>query len=175
MAPGPAIRRAGPADFDRIEALERACFGVADGAFSHRQLRYLLANPRAYWMLGADGQAMACWLVAANGRTRWVRLYSLAVHPALQGQGWGARLLAAGTAWMRARGFAVCRAEVRAGNQPARRLYERFGFHETGRLPDYYGPGIDGLRLTLVLRAAGSTAPRHRPEASRPRRRRPGP
>ncbi len=158
MTSGAAIRRARPADLDRIEALERECFGTVDGAFSRRQLRRLLANPRARWMLAADGQAVACWLTAGNGRARWLRLYSLAVHPGLRGQGWGKRLLSSGLAWGRTQGFSACRAEVRASNHGARRLYEQFGFREAGRLPDYYGRGIDGVRLALDLRRARPAA-----------------
>ncbi|MHB8257592.1 MAG: GNAT family N-acetyltransferase [Acidiferrobacterales bacterium] len=158
MSARPAIRRAGPADLDRIVEIERECFGTVDGAFSRRQLRRLLANPNAYWMLGADGLAVACWLTASNGRARWARLYSLAVHPKLRGQGWGGRLLRAGLAWMRARDLSVCRAEVNALNHPARRLYARFGFQEVGRLPGYYGPAVDGLRLVLHLSTEKSAA-----------------
>ena len=158
MSARPAIRRAGPSDLDRIVEMERECFGTVDGAFSRRQLGRLLANPNAYWMLGANGLAVACWLTAGNGRARWARLYSLAVHPKLRGQGWGARLLRAGLVWMRARNLSVCRAEVKALNHPARQLYARFGFREVDRLPDYYGPGVDGLRLVLHLRTAKSAA-----------------
>ncbi len=151
MAARPAIRRAGSSNLDQIVTLERECFGDVDGAFSRRQLGRLLANPNAYWILGADDQAVACWLTAGNGRARWARLYSLAVHPKLRGQGWGGRLLRAGLAWMQACGLSVCHAEVKADNHAARRLYAQFGFQEIGQLPGYYGPGIDGLRLVLHL------------------------
>ena len=141
------LRRAGPADLDAIAALEAACFGAGDGAFSRRQLRTLLKNPNAWWLLSLDGRAMACWLEVSNGRSRWARLYSLAVHPAARGQGWGKRLLQAGFDWMRQEGLNTCRAEVKADNRAARQLYAAQGFHETGLLRDYYGPGIDGMRL----------------------------
>ena len=97
------LRRAGPEDLDAIATLETACFGANDGAFTRRQLRALLNNPNAYWLISFDGRAMACWLKVSNGRARWARLYSLAVHPALRGQGWGKRLLQAGFSWMRAK------------------------------------------------------------------------
>ncbi len=141
------LRRAGPADIAAVAALEAACFGAADGAFSRRQLRTLLTNPNACWLLSPDGRAMGCWLLVSNGRARWARLYSLAVHPVLRGQGWGERLLEAGFAWMRQEGLTTCRAEVKADNHAARRLYARHGFVETGLLPDYYAPGVDGVRL----------------------------
>jgi ribosomal protein S18 acetylase RimI-like enzyme len=142
------LRKAGPADLDRIAALEAACFGAADGIFSPRQLRDLLNNPNANWLLSLDGKAMGCWLKVGNGRARWARLYSLAVHPALRGQGWGKRLINAGFHWMRAEGLSACRAEVKADNRAARKLYAGCGFQETGLLRDYYAPGVDGVRLS---------------------------
>jgi [ribosomal protein S18]-alanine N-acetyltransferase len=145
------LRRAGPADLDAIAALEAACFGAADGVFSQRQLRALLANPNAHWLISPDGRAVACWLRVNNGRARWARLYSLAVHPALRGQGWGKRLLDAGFLWMRREGLTTCRAEVKADNHAARRLYAGLGFRESEPLRDYYAPGADGVRLSLKI------------------------
>ncbi|HCU53954.1 MAG TPA: N-acetyltransferase [Gammaproteobacteria bacterium] len=141
------LRRAGPADLDIIAALESACFGTADGAFTRHQLRALLNNPNAFWLLSLDGRAVGCWLKVSNGRARWARLYSLAVHPDLRGQGWGKRLMEAGFAWMQEEQITVCRAEVKVKNLTARRLYADYGFRETGHLPGYYAPGVDGIRL----------------------------
>ena len=145
------LRPAVAADLDAIAALEAACFGEADGVFSRRQLRALLANANAHWLISLDGRAVACWLKVSNGRARWARLYSLAVHPALRGQGWGKRLLEAGFAWMREHDLGVCRAEVKADNHAARRLYAGFGFRESAPLRDYYAPGVDGVRLSLTI------------------------
>jgi ribosomal protein S18 acetylase RimI-like enzyme len=145
------LRKAGPADLDRIVALEAACFGTADGAFMPRQLRNLLMNPNAYWLVSLDAQAMACWLKVGNGRARWARLYSLAVHPARRGQGWGKLLIEAGFSWMREQELAICRAEVKADNHAARRLYASCGFLEGTVLPDYYAPGVDGVRLITTI------------------------
>ena len=145
------LRRATRADLDAITALERRCFGTVDGVFNRRQLRALLANPNAYWLVKTDGHAMACWLTAGNGRARWARLYSLAVDPHLRGQGWGGKLLAAGEDWMQQQGLNICRAEVKADNHGARRLYVSQGYLEAGTLPDYYGKGLDGMRLVKRL------------------------
>lgn len=165
-----AIRRAGPADLDRIARLERECFGETDGVFTRRQLARLLRSPNAHWIISADGRAVSCWLLANNGRARWARLYSLAVHPALRGQGWGERLVRAGMAWMRAKDLTACRAEVKVDNHAARRLYARLGFQEAGHLSDYYGSGVDGVRLIMSLppprptprRSAAISAKKHR-------------
>jgi [ribosomal protein S18]-alanine N-acetyltransferase len=145
-----SLRQAGPADLDAIADLEAACFGKSDGAFTRRQLRALLKNPNAFWLVSADGRAMACWLKASNGRGRWARLYSLAVHPSLRGHGWGKRLIEAGFVWMQQQRLATCRAEVKAGNVAARRLYASYGFHESSILRDYYAKDVDGVRLTFM-------------------------
>lgn len=144
------LRRAGPEDLDTVAALEAACFGDADGAFNRRQLKALLRNPNAFWLISPDGRAMTCWLKASNGRARWARLYSLAVHPDARGRGLGKQLLDAGLAWMRKERLATCRAEVKADNRTARRLYAACGFRESGLLRDYYAPGVDGMRLAFT-------------------------
>lgn len=152
-----ALRSADLADFEAIHALERACFGTDDGIFNRRQLRRLLRNPRAHWRIGADGRAVACWLRAGNGRTRWARLYSLAVHPSVRGHGWAQRLLADGEEWMRTNRLGCVRAEVKLDNHRARALYARAGFREIEVLPEYYTSGCDGLRLEKRL--AGPVRP----------------
>jgi len=145
--PADRIRRAVPPDLDRIVALETICFRTGDGRFSRRQLRALLRNPNAYWLVTTDGKAMACWLKVSNGRARWARLYSLAVHPQARGHGIAGRLLAAGRAWMRKEKIKTCRAEVNRGNRAALSLYAREGFQPAGVAPDYYAPGVDAIRL----------------------------
>jgi ribosomal protein S18 acetylase RimI-like enzyme len=37
-------------------------------------------------------------------------------------------------------------------NRPALRLFEQAGFKRYRKLPGYYGPGIHGVRLRLVVR-----------------------
>ena len=146
-----SLRVAGPADLDTIANLEAACFGAADGVFSPRQLLALLSNPNSYWLISLDGRSVACWLKVSNGRARWARLYSLAVHPAMRGRGWGKYLIESGFVWMRTQGLTACRAEVKAGNLAARKLYADCGFQEGGVLRDYYAPGMDGVRLARTI------------------------
>lgn len=143
------LQAAGASAFAVIAALEARCFGPEDGGFSRRQLRALLANPRALWLLADGDLGAACWLRASNGRVRWARLYSLAVDPAARRRGIGEALVAAGVERLRAEGFRRFTAECRADNAPARRLYAGLGFQEVGTLPGYYGAGLDGLRLRL--------------------------
>lgn len=144
------VRSAGPADLNCVVTIEQASFAPASGGFSRRQLRRLLGNPRARWRL-VECLAVACWLRTTNGRQSWARLYSLAVLPKARGQGLAAKLLEDGFRWMTAHGLVRCFAEVSVANEGALRLYRRHGFSERALLPDYYGPGRDGVSLVKTV------------------------
>ncbi|MDA8389330.1 MAG: N-acetyltransferase [Gammaproteobacteria bacterium] len=148
------IRRAHADDLEGLMALERRCFGPHEGLFQRRQIRRLLASATAAWFVYGDYWGACCMLIGANGRARWGRLYSLAVDPAHREKGIGRALVLAGLDWLAAHHIDQCRAEVKAGNEPARRLYASLGFVEAGGLPHYYGIGGHGLRLAKTLRGA---------------------
>lgn len=63
---------------------------------------------------------------------------TLAVHPAYHGQGLGGLLLAHLIERSAALSVRWLSLEVRASNDAARRLYERFGMHVEGVRPKYY-------------------------------------
>lgn len=73
---------------------------------------------------------------------------TLAVAPSSQGAGLGARLLTALLEEAGRRRQRTVRLEVRADNEPARRLYARHGFTRTGVRRGYYPGGGDALVLT---------------------------
>jgi [ribosomal protein S18]-alanine N-acetyltransferase len=105
--------------------------------------RYLVAVTPDGVLAGYGG------LVAVDGTGD---VQTLGVLPAYRGAGLGARLLAAllsaATADFGCREVLL---EVRVDNQPARRLYERFGFVPIGVRRGYYQPGnIDALVMRLT-------------------------
>jgi len=73
---------------------------------------------------------------------------TLAVAPAAQGGGLGARLLVALLEEAARRGQRTVSLEVRADNAAAQRLYARHGFTRTAVRRGYYPGGVDGLLLT---------------------------
>ncbi|MCC1482250.1 ribosomal protein S18-alanine N-acetyltransferase [Roseibaca sp. Y0-43] len=80
---------------------------------------------------------------------------TFAVAPNAQGQGMGATLLAKAIDQARARGVQRLFLEVAEDNTPARALYARAGFAQTGRRKGYYrrshGPAVDALLLERAL------------------------
>lgn len=73
---------------------------------------------------------------------------TLAVDPAHQRTGVGARLLGALLAEAERRRQGVVSLEVRADGLPAQRLYARHGFRQSGVRRGYYAGGVDALVLT---------------------------
>lgn len=142
---------ASPADLQALVALESLCFRHPGERFHLRQIRRLLRNPRACVAFAREGGAIAGWAVGLLRRTGpragAGRLYALSVHPRFRGQGLGARLAERVLGQLRRRGAQTFSLEVRDPNPAAQGLYRRLGFRPAGPLPDYYGPGLHGLRM----------------------------
>lgn len=83
-----------------------------------------------------------------------LRIYSLAVLPSYRGRGVGQRLVqsvldeAGIQAHVR---YVVLEADRR--NRRLVRWYETMGFVSQWRLPDYYAPGRDGVRMCRFVRS----------------------
>lgn len=91
-------------------------------------------DPALWWLLELDGKPEGCCLITASPAQRALELVYLGLSPRVRGLGLGKRLLALGIAHSTAhhRAWPVhCAVDQR--NAPARKLYERFGFEETGR------------------------------------------
>lgn len=73
---------------------------------------------------------------------------TIAVAPAAQGQGLGARLLTDLLEEAARRRQRTVSLEVRADNEAAQRLYAAHGFTRTGVRRGYYPGGVDALVLT---------------------------
>lgn len=76
-------------------------------------------------------------------------LLGMGVHREARRSGLGLELVATALAWARERGLEWVDLEVLAGNTPARSLYRRCGFVQTGEIADMFR--IDGERLDYVF------------------------
>jgi len=84
-----------------------------------------------------------------------MQLLDLAVHPRYRGQGHGSFLLRKMIDHGCSKGIFRIWLEVRASGSTARKLYEKFGFVESGRRKDYYtDPREDALIMSLGLSEA---------------------
>lgn len=151
------IRRMRAEDLPSVSALEKTCFTEP---WSDATLRSILESRLdTLWVLlspctGADPDS------AADGRTGDVsdhapapqiigylnyreiagegELDRVCVLPEYRGQRLGEKLLAAMLEYAKDRGVGDITLEVRAGNEPAKGLYEKYGFRTEGVRKNYY-------------------------------------
>jgi [ribosomal protein S18]-alanine N-acetyltransferase len=139
-------RLAGSQDLEGVLAVDAASFtrpwtrAMYESEFLNREMSrlHVLRTP------GASVVAyIATWIVADE-----VHVNNLAVLPDYRGRGYGTALLAHALDEAAAHGAHRATLEVRRSNDPARRLYERFGFRVAGLRRDYYShPTEDALIL----------------------------
>lgn len=145
-------------DIPALAALEQELF--ADDAWSEATWWAELAErPRRSYVLeeGPGGQVLGYAGLDLGGEVADVM--TVAVAPAAQGRGLGRTLLAELVARARADHVAHLMLEVRADNEPARKLYEHNGFEVLTVRRRYYQPGdVDALVMRRRIAEAGETS-----------------
>jgi ribosomal-protein-alanine N-acetyltransferase len=107
-----------------------------------------------------DNPAARCWVAEMDGRVvgllvLWMivdeaHIASLATHPEFRRQGIAKQLLVEALDNAYSEGARTAFLEVRAGNDAARRMYQKFGFEEVGRRERYYKDNNeDAILMTL--------------------------
>lgn len=95
------------------------------------------------------GDTLLGYFVAMKGVDE-VHLLNLTVAPEHQSQGWGRLMLDALATWARGQGARWLWLEVRASNERAQRLYERYGYRRMGERRAYY-PAAHGRREDAIV------------------------
>jgi [ribosomal protein S18]-alanine N-acetyltransferase len=140
------IRDFRPDDLEAAYQLDQTCFepGIA---YTRGQIRAFLARDGAI-AIAADGEEGLAAFAIGDVAGRRGHVITIDVAASQRRRGLGRRLLEALTSRMAAAGAREVRLEVDQRNTDAIRFYERMGFGRARALPDYYGPGRDGLRMT---------------------------
>lgn len=150
---GIAVRPAADVDLSALERLEEEGFpepwssGLLTAELHHPASLVLVATT------GGDVVGYASFRRAADE----AELLRIAVAPTARSRGVGRRLVETGLGELARRGVIRCFLEVRPHNAPARALYRRLGFQETGRRRGYYADGSDALLLSRALAPAPSS------------------
>jgi [ribosomal protein S18]-alanine N-acetyltransferase len=132
-------------DLPGVLELEHLLF--TDDAWSEETYRDELADPGGtrHYVLAEEDDLLAGWagLAAVGGQGD---VLTIGVRPELQGRGVGTMLLTALLDEAAIRHCGEVFLDVRADNDRARRLYERFGFTAVGVRKRYYQPsGVDAI------------------------------
>lgn len=145
-----------PADERHVEAMMAVMHAAFDPqygeAWSAAQLGATLAMPGCWGRLAlVSGVAAGFTLCRAVGPE--VELLLIAVNPSHRRQGIGQRLLLRSQEDAFVRNGTVLFLEVREDNGAARSLYERAGFSQVGRRPDYYLVKDGSRRAAITMRS----------------------
>ena len=128
----------------QVAQLETLCF---HDPWSERSIAGELDNPLSTWLVCADGDAVLGYVGSQTvmGETD---MMNVAVHPDARRHGIARRLILALVEELKQQGSHCLTLEVRASNQNAISLYQKLGFLQIGRRPNYYrNPKEDALIL----------------------------
>lgn len=136
------IRRMGVNDVGGVSELEQICF--ADSWSANLIAEGLAGSLDTWYVLEEAGEICGyCNLRIIAGEGEIERI---AVHPRLQGHGFGKKLMEQMVSFARDQGVKEMTLEVRAGNEKAIKLYESCGFvKEAVRRYYYREPLEDGI------------------------------
>ena len=146
------VRKAQQADIPAILEIEWECF--REDSFSIEQFAYLISRSKGtfYVMMEAD-RVIAYVSLLFHGGTRYLRIYSIAVHPDFRGKKVGQLLIDQIAVIAQKQGLKRITLEVNVSNSPAIHLYEKNGFKCISIKENYYHNGISAYymqRPTIV-------------------------
>ncbi len=138
------ITRMTAADVPEVAALEAVCFS---DPWSEASVASELENPLSLWLVARDTVGLLGY-VGSQSVPDEADMMNLAVRPDARRQGVAQALLQALEAALRGSDIRSLTLEVRAGNDPAIRLYTQAGFRQVGLRKNYYfHPKEDALIL----------------------------
>lgn len=112
---------------------------------------YEIKNPISLWLVAMDADRVVGY-IGAQSVLDEADMMNLAVHASYRRQGVAAQLVDALVKELRQKDICGLFLEVRVSNLPAISLYEKLGFTEVGRRPNYYfKPREDALIMRKEL------------------------
>ena len=127
-----------------IAELEKLCFS---DPWSENCIRYELTNPLSFWLVAVEEDRVAGY-VGSQSVLDEADMMNIAVHPDFRRRGVAQHLVEGLVAGLKEKDVRCLTLEVRASNDPAIALYQKLGFVQVGRRPNYYrNPKEDALIL----------------------------
>lgn len=132
----------------QVAELEKLCFS---DPWSEKSVASELENKLALWLVALDGDSVAGY-IGSQTVIDETDMMNVAVHPDYRRHGIAEALVGALVDALKKRGSRCLTLEVRASNDPAKKLYEKIGFIQVGLRKNYYrNPREDALILRKEL------------------------
>lgn len=127
-----------------IAQLEVQCFSAP---WDEASVRSELTNDLSLWLVALDGERVVGY-VGSQSVMGEADMMNIAVAPSYRRCGIAEQLVISLVDALGSIGVYSLTLEVRASNEPAQKLYEKLGFSQVGRRPNYYSkPKEDALIL----------------------------
>jgi len=97
----------------------------------HKEIIQSIKKPCFFGSILKDDAYIACGLGVLGGN--YFGLFDIITHPSHRNQGFGSQLVSGMVDWARENGASTAYLQVMENNSPARRLYTKFGFHDSYR------------------------------------------
>lgn len=131
-----------------IAELEKLCFS---DPWSEKSIAYELTSRLSYWLVAVENGEVVGY-VGSQSVLGESDMMNVAVHPDHRRKGIAETLVLALSDDLKERDNVCLTLEVRVSNAPAIALYEKLGFQQVGRRPNYYrNPREDALILRKTL------------------------
>ena len=131
-----------------IAQIEALCFS---DPWSENSIAGELTSRLSHWLVALEGEQVVGY-IGSQSVLGESDMMNVAVHPDHRRKGIAEALIAALSAGLKERGNVCLTLEVRASNVPAITLYDKLGFVQVGRRPNYYrNPKEDALILRKAL------------------------
>ena len=135
------VRKVVSADFPRLAELDRAAFD--NPLWWHSAVQLERGSRQAISFVVAEvGGTVVGYQFSTRGGSRAAHLVRITVHPDCQGLGLGHGLLAHGFREIQRLGIKKVSLNSQVGNEPAARLYRKFGFEPTGERFTVWGRDV---------------------------------
>lgn len=127
-----------------IVELEKLCFS---DPWSENSIRYELTNPLSLWLVAVEDDRVIGY-IGSQTVLGEADMMNLAVRQEYRRHGVAEKLVLELVDALKKNGSHILMLEVRVSNAPAIALYEKLGFYQVGRRPNYYTkPKEDALIL----------------------------
>ena len=144
-----SICRAQEQHLTQLEALEEKCFSLP---WTREQLSVQMAAHNCVFLVATNDEGRVLAYVSLSCVLDEGYINNIAVSPDCRGQGIAELLLDALSKEAKSRELIFMTLEVREGNTPAIKLYEKHGFKAVGLRRDYYQkPTESAVLMTLFL------------------------